>query len=94
MSSPISYVVITVRNEVHNFPHTIASFVSQTIRPISWIIVDDGSTDGTSALADAAAAEHPWIQVVHRQDRGFRQPGTGVMESFYEGMNRGLPEGS
>lgn len=29
------------------------------------ILVDDGSTDGTAALADSLAAQHPRIQVIH-----------------------------
>ncbi len=80
------YVVITpVRNEVDRFPRTIASMVSQTRRPARWVIVDDGSTDGTGAVAEDAAGEHDWIRVLHRPDRGRRLPGTGVMEAFHEG---------
>ena len=87
MSSPVPYVVITpVRNEENNFPQTIESFVVQTIRPSAWIIVDDGSTDRTGSISDAAASQYPWIQVVHRNDRGFRQPGAGVVEAFYDGL--------
>jgi poly-beta-1,6-N-acetyl-D-glucosamine synthase len=82
------YVVITpVRNEERNFPSTIASFVAQSIKPICWLIVDDGSTDATPSIAREAAAQHPWIKVIHRADRGFRQPGTGVIEAFYEGYS-------
>ena len=87
MPQPPRYIVITpVRNEEHNFPHTLDSFVRQTIRPALWVIVDDGSTDRTGAIADAAAAEHNWIRVVHRPDRGFRQPGTGVVQAFNDGL--------
>jgi glycosyltransferase involved in cell wall biosynthesis len=80
------YVVITpVRNEVGRFGRTIESMVRQTRRPARWVIVDDGSTDGTADLADAAAGQHDWIRVLHRPDRGRRLPGTGVMEAFHEG---------
>ena len=30
------------------------------------LVVDDGSPDGTGELADAMAAEHDWVQVLHR----------------------------
>ncbi len=87
MSAPIKYVVITpVRNEENNFPLTIKSFVNQTIRPALWIIVDDGSKDRTAAITDEAAAKYDWIQVIHRADRGFRQPGTGVVAAFNDGL--------
>ncbi|MGA4578899.1 glycosyltransferase family 2 protein [Limisphaera sp. VF-2] len=80
------YVVITpVRNEADRFPRTIASMVAQTRRPARWVIVDDGSTDGTGRVAEEAAREHDWIRVLHRADRGRRLPGTGVMEAFHEG---------
>jgi len=80
------YVVITpVRNEAQHFPHTIASMVGQTLRPLRWVIVDDGSSDGTATLADEAATRHDWIRVLHRPDRGHRLPGSGVMHAFLEG---------
>lgn len=89
MSRSVPYVVITpVRNERDNLPRTIASFVGQSILPERWVIVDDGSTDGTAEVVDEAAAQHEWITVVHRADRGFRKPGTGVVEAFYDGMAR------
>jgi poly-beta-1,6-N-acetyl-D-glucosamine synthase len=84
--APVYVVITPVRNEVGNFAQTIASFAEQTVRPAVWVIVDDGSTDGTEAIADTAACEHPWIKVVHRQDRGFRKPGSGVVEAFYDGL--------
>lgn len=80
------YVVITpVRNEAPRFPRTIESMLAQSCRPLRWVIVNDGSTDGTADLATAAASRVPWIRVVHRPDRGHRLPGTGVMEAFREG---------
>ena len=39
--------------------------VAQTVRPAAWVIVDDGSTDGTAALVAALAAEHEWITLLH-----------------------------
>lgn len=88
MTRPRYIVVTPVRNEKDNLPRTIESFVAQTIRPERWVIVDDGSTDGTSEIVDAAAAEHDWIVAVHRADRGCRKPGTGVIEAFYDGLER------
>ncbi|MCS7089691.1 MAG: glycosyltransferase family A protein [Verrucomicrobiota bacterium] len=80
------YVVITpVRNEAARFPRTVESMLRQTVRPIRWVIVDDGSTDGTEHLAEEAAARQDWIRVLHRKDRGHRLPGRGVMEAFHEG---------
>jgi poly-beta-1,6-N-acetyl-D-glucosamine synthase len=80
------YVIITpVRDEEQYIASTIASVCSQTVRPAEWIIVNDGSTDRTGEILDRFAREHSWIRPVHRENRGFRKPGGGVMEAFYEG---------
>ena len=82
----IHYIIISpVRNEAQYLPATIASVVSQTIRPLLWIIVNDGSSDDTGKIADDAARSHDWIRVVHRPDRGFRKAGGGVVDAFYAG---------
>jgi glycosyltransferase involved in cell wall biosynthesis len=84
-----NYVVITpVRNEQKNLPLTVRSMVAQSIRPAQWIIVDDGSTDQTPSVIQAAVQGHSWIAAVRRGDRGFRHPGTGVIEAFCEGYRR------
>jgi len=80
------YIVITpVRNEDKHLVKTIESMVSQTIRPAIWVIVNDGSSDNTKSIVDAAAEKHSWIRAVHRPDRGFRKSGGGVVEAFYDG---------
>jgi poly-beta-1,6-N-acetyl-D-glucosamine synthase len=81
------YVVITpVRDEERYISETIESVCRQTVRPAEWIIVNDGSTDRTGAIADEAAARNAWIRVIHRQNRGFRKSGGGVIEAFYDGF--------
>jgi glycosyltransferase involved in cell wall biosynthesis len=85
----VRYAIITpVRNECEFLPGAIASVVSQTIRPMEWVIVNDGSTDRTAAIIEAASAEHHWIRPLHRPDRGFRKSGGGVMEAFHDGLHR------
>jgi poly-beta-1,6-N-acetyl-D-glucosamine synthase len=82
----MKYVVITpVRNEARHFQRTIDSMLAQTIPPTEWIVADDGSTDGTVELIAAAAARAEWITLFPRKDRGFRKPGAGVVEAFYDG---------
>ncbi len=66
---------------------TLDSVVAQTVRPALWIIVDDGSTDGTPAILSEYAARHDFIRVVRREDRGARSVGPGVVETFYVGID-------
>ena len=82
------YVIITpVRDEEKYIEATLECILRQTILPVEWVIVDDGSTDQTGVLLDRYAARHAWIRVIHRANRGFRKSGGGVVEAFYEGYN-------
>ncbi len=82
------YVVITpVRNEASYITNTIESVAAQTLLPRRWVIVDDGSTDGTGSILEAASRRHLWMTVVRRPDRGFRKAGGGVVEAFYDGYS-------
>lgn len=67
--------VTPARDEEKFLPGLIDSMVSQTVRPIRWIVIDDGSTDSTPALLDEAAGRHEWISVHHVRRAGERQPG-------------------
>jgi len=81
-----NYVIISpVRDEAEYIGKTIESVISQTIRPLEWVIVNDGSTDQTGAIIDEYSKMNPWIKAVHRTNRGFRKAGGGVIEAFYEG---------
>ena len=65
-----TYVIITpARNEGAFIEQTIKSVVSQTVRPAKWVIVSDGSTDGTDSIVKKYAAEHQWIELVRMRER-------------------------
>ena len=86
---PLSYVIITpVRNEANFIEKTLRSVTAQTISPVEWIIVNDGSTDGTGDIVARYATHYPWIILINRQDRGYRQRGPGVVDAFYEGFDQ------
>jgi glycosyltransferase involved in cell wall biosynthesis len=87
-AASLKYAVITpVRDEAEHIESLIESVAGQTIGPCEWVIVDDGSTDGTGAILDRASAQFPWLHVVHRANRGFRKSGGGVVQAFYDGYN-------
>jgi poly-beta-1,6-N-acetyl-D-glucosamine synthase len=88
MQGPRYIIISPVRNEQGHLPDTISAVAQQTIRPWRWILVDDGSQDGTGPLIDAAARQYDWIEACHRPDRGFRQAGGGVIDAFYDGYER------
>jgi glycosyltransferase involved in cell wall biosynthesis len=81
------YVIVSpVRDEEAYIDATIRCVILQTIQPVEWVIVDDGSSDRTAEIIDGHARACSWMRTVHRPDRGVRLPGTGVMEAFYEGF--------
>jgi len=60
-----AYVLVTpARNEAALIEVTIRSVVAQTIKPLRWVIVSDGSTDGTDDIVAKYAQQHRWIQII------------------------------
>lgn len=80
-------VITPVRDEEKYIQATIECMLRQTVLPVEWMIVDDGSTDQTGVVIDRYAAKHPWVRVIHRANRGFRKSGGGVMEAFRDGYD-------
>jgi len=67
------YVLVTpVRDEKFTIEETIRSVQAQTVLPQEWVIVSDGSTDGTDELVKKYSSAHPWIRLVRREDIGTR----------------------
>jgi biofilm PGA synthesis N-glycosyltransferase PgaC len=82
------YVLISpVRDEAEFARRTLDSVTRQTIPPALWVIVDDGSTDGTSEILAEYAARFPYIRIHPRRNRGVRSVGPGVIEAFYDGFD-------
>lgn len=62
------YALITaVWNGDEHIRDTIDSVASQTIHPVKWVIVSDGSDDDTDRIVLDCAATHPFIQFVRRE---------------------------
>lgn len=81
-----AYAIVTpVRDEVGNLRRTAASVLAQSHPPARWVIVDDGSTDGTRELAERLARREPWIHVVDSTEAGDRARGARVVRAFQRG---------
>ncbi|MEO1152696.1 MAG: glycosyltransferase family A protein [Pseudomonadota bacterium] len=88
MAQTRRYLLVSpCRNESEYMRRTLDSVVAQTLRPAQWIIVDDGSTDETPQILADYAAQHDWISIVPKPDRGHRAVGPGVIEAFYYGLD-------
>jgi biofilm PGA synthesis N-glycosyltransferase PgaC len=88
MTALPTYVLITpARNEAQFIELTIRSVVAQTVRPIRWVIVSDGSTDGTDEIVCKYTTEHPWIELVRMPERSERHF-AGKVHAFNAGRER------
>lgn len=91
MDMPHNYIAITpVRDEEHYIEKTIGSVAAQTILPLRYVIVDDGSHDATGEIIDRYARRYPWLTALHRPDRGYRNSAGGEIDAFYFGL-KSLP---
>ena len=88
MSTLPAYVLITpAYNEGQFIERTLQSMVAQRVRPLKWVVVSDGSTDGTDDIVKKYAADHDWIELVTlppRTERHF----AGKVAAFNAGYAR------
>ena len=84
----MKYVLITpARNEASLIERTIQSVVAQTHQPLRWVIVSDGSTDGTDEIVQKYAAAHPWIELLRMPERKERHF-AGKVHAFRAGWDK------
>jgi len=87
----LRYAAITpARNELANLQRLAACLDEQRARPARWVIVDDGSSDGTLAFARELASRHEWIRAAELADDGApiaagRKAGRDIV-AFHRGL--------
>lgn len=91
-NTPLAYVLITpARNEEGLIEKTIQSVICQTVLPLRWVVVSDGSTDRTDEIVRKYISRHSWIELIRRPVHDDRQFAAKV-HSFRTGYEqiRGL----
>jgi glycosyltransferase involved in cell wall biosynthesis len=82
------YVLITpARNEAAFIEQTIQSVILQTTLPVRWVIVSDGSTDGTNDIVRKYTTRYEWIELVVQPERTERHF-AGKVHAFNAGYER------
>lgn len=70
MASDLISVIIPVFNTSLFLRKCIDSFINQTYETLEIILIDDGSTDGSSAICDEYAQKDARVVVVHKENEG------------------------
>jgi glycosyltransferase involved in cell wall biosynthesis len=83
-ASPAVSVVMTVFNTARYIDLAVESVLSQSFSDFEFIIVDDGSTDGSLEILNRYVERHPRIRLVSR-------PHAGIVHAANEGI--GLARG-
>lgn len=79
MNTPRVSILLPVRNEEQLLPAALASLLRQTLTEWELVAVNDGSSDATGHILDAAAGRDPRIRVLH-------QPPTGLVAALNTGL--------
>ena len=83
---PYTYVLVTpARNEAQFIELTLKSVIGQTVRPAKWVIVSDGSTDGTDDIVAPLRRRAP----VDRAACGCRSGRSGISPARSHAFNAG-----
>ncbi len=78
--------MIPTYNERENLPELVERLDALGLG-LHALVVDDNSPDGTGELAEALAADRPWLQVLHRPAK------TGLGTAYVAGFRRALELG-
>lgn len=73
MNNKLLSIIIPVYNVENYLPICLDSIVKDPVsgsEQVEVIIVDDGSTDSSGRIADEFAGKHPFIHVIHRENKG------------------------
>jgi glycosyltransferase involved in cell wall biosynthesis len=83
----LTYALITpTRNEAENLLRLAKSLANQTQLPRTWVIVDNGSDDGTVAIANILALDYEWICVIETGGEVRPRRGAPVVRAFHKGV--------
>lgn len=69
-STPLVSIIIPVYNPGKHLFRCLASIINQTYRNLEIVLVDDGSTDGSSLVCEEYAANDNRIKVIHQANAG------------------------
>ena len=86
-SQPLTYAAVTpARDEEENLARLGEAMVNQTLRPVRWVIVENGSSDRTLEVARALEAEYSFIRVIQTRPASAYERTSAYMRAFHAGV--------
>jgi dolichol-phosphate mannosyltransferase len=86
------WLILPTYNEAENVEQVTQASAEVLSRAASEgfhvLVVDDGSPDGTGEIADRLAAEHGWLEVLHRSTKN------GIGPAYLAGFRHALERGA
>jgi len=70
MNNPAVSIIVPVYNVKKYLPRCLDSLISQTLKDIEIITIDDGSTDGSSSVLDLYSQKDDRVKVIHVENGG------------------------
>ena len=70
MSSPTVSIIVPVYNVKDYLSRCMDSLISQTLQDLEIIVIDDGSTDGSSSILDSYSIKDDRVKVIHIENGG------------------------
>ena len=84
----LTYSIITpARNEADALPRLAHALSRQSRLPARWVIVENGSTDETVAVAKTIVAEHQWARLLVLSQSAPRERGAPIVRSLHAGFD-------
>lgn len=80
-------IITPFKNEANSILKTMDSIVRQTMHPVKWLLIDDGSDDESPRMVQEYQAKYPFIHY-HRREGASAQRATGnnVVDVFNAGL--------
>ena len=82
MENPLLSIIIPVYNVKPYLDRCVQSVLAQSYSNMELILIDDGSTDGSSLLCDKWAAKDSRIIVIHKENGGVSSARNAGLEMY------------